>query len=240
MDPFDETAGVNPYAPPRIQIDLPPTGIPPTVGIDLSSENPFFMIWIKPRATIRGIVDTNPNYLVIPLALANGILGALNNAAQRNAGDRLPDATILGLAFTLGPIGGLIGLYVGAWALGLSCRWLGGRVDSTAVRAAVAWSAVPTLATIPIWILQLAIFRHEMFTTEMPSVDANPSLFALVIATGCIEFVLAIWSFVILLKTVGEVQGFSAWRALGAVLLITLIVLIPIVILVVIAIFLSR
>jgi hypothetical protein len=240
MDPLDENRAVNPYAPPRAQIKFAPTGVPPTVGIDLATENPFFTIWTRPRATIRGIVDTKPNYLVIPLALANGILGALNNAAQRNAGDRVPDAAILRLALTLGPIGGLIGLYVGAWALGLSCRWLGGRANSTAVRAALGWSAVPTLATIPIWILQLAVFRHEMFTTEMPSVDANPALFALVIATGCLEFVLAIWSFVILLKTLGEVQGFSAWKALGAILLITLIVLIPIIILVVIAVSLSR
>ena len=34
-----------------------------------------------------------------------------------------------------------------------------------------------------------------------------------------IEMVIGIWSLVVLLKCLGEVHGFSAWRALGAVLL---------------------
>jgi Yip1 domain len=240
MGPLDQAGEENPYAPPSVRDDVDFSTKSPTKGIDLSRENPFLTIWTRPRATIRGIVETDATYRVLALTSASGIVGALNNAAQRNAGDRLPISAILGMAIVLGPIGGIIGLYVGAWFVGLSGRWLGGRADSEDIRAALAWSAVPTLVVIPIWIVQLAVFGHEMFTSEMPSVEANPMLYVVVIATGVAEFVLAIWSLVILLKTLGEVQGFSAWRALGSMLLITLIVLIPFIVLAIVVLSLSR
>ena len=225
MGPLDRTGPANPYEPPRTQNDLAPTAIYPTEGIDLSKENPFFTIWTRPRATIRGIVNTDPTYRVIPLTLASGIVQALGNETQRNAGDLLPLSAILGIAFVLGPIGGLIGLYVSGWLAGVSCRWLGGRADSREVRAALAWSSVPTLATIPIWLVQLAVFGHEMFTSTKPSLVANPALALLLIATAVPIIVLALWSLVILLKTLGEVQGFSAWRALGSMFLLILLIL---------------
>jgi hypothetical protein len=240
MAHLDQAGAENPYAPPGVRDDVDFSTKSPTKGIDLSRENPFLTIWTRPRATIRGIIETDPTYRVIALTSASGIVGALNNAAQRNAGDRLPLSAILGMAIVLGPIGGLIGLYIGAWFVGLSGRWLGGRADSEEVRAALAWSAAPTLVVIPIWIIQLAVFGHEMFTSATPSVEANPALYILVITTAVAEFALAIWSFVILLKTLGEVQGFSAWRALGSMLLITLIILIPFIILVIVVLSLSR
>jgi hypothetical protein len=227
------TGPENPYEPTGILEDVPAKAKSPTQGIDLSRENPFLTTWTRPRATIRGIVHTDPTLWVTPLALASGIVQTLNNATQRNAGDTLPLGAILGLALVLGPIGGLLSLYIGAFFVGLSCRWLGGRANSTEVRAALAWCSVPTLATIPIWLLQLGIFGREMFTTEMPSVAANPLLSILVLAIGIIEVVLGIWSFVILLKMLGEVEGFSAWKALGALLLLMLAIIVPIVILVV-------
>jgi hypothetical protein len=164
--------------------------------------------------------------------MASGIVQTLNNAAQRSAGDQLPLSVILGLAVVLGPIGGLISLYIGAWFVGLSCRWLGGRADSSEVRAAMAWCSVPTLATIPIWLVQLGVFGHEMFTTLMPSVDANPLLSVVMLVTGVVEVVLGIWSFIMLLKALGEVERFSAWRALGSLLILVLIIAVPILLLV--------
>jgi hypothetical protein len=204
-------------------------------GIDLSVESPFVTIWTRPRATIRGIVDTNPRLHVIPIAVVAGIIQDLDRASIRNAGDRLPLSTILTQAIGLGPIRGLVGLYVGAWLLALTGRWLNGRATAERIRAAVAWSFVPTLATIPIWIIQLGVLGREMFTTETPTLDANPALALRFTMIGVAEIVLAIWSIVIFLKCVGEVQGFSAWRALGSVLL----VLVPVILVVVIVLVLS-
>ncbi len=42
-----------------------------------------------------------------------------------------------------------------------------------------------------------------------------------------------LWSFVVVLKCVGEVQGFSAWRALGAMFLAGLLIVVPLILFVV-------
>jgi hypothetical protein len=113
---------------------------------------------------------------------------------------------------------------VGGWFISLTGRWLGGRARPDQLRAVVAWSYVPVLATIPIWIIQLGLLGRELFTRETPTIDANPTLGFILLATGILKALLGFWSFVILLKGVGEVQGFSAWKALTSLVLIGLVV----------------
>jgi hypothetical protein len=133
----------------------------------------------------------------------------------------------------LGPIGGLIGLYLGGLILRWTGSWLGGRATAQQVRAAIAWSSVPSVATLAIWIPELVLFGSDMFTSRTPRIEANPSLGMLLLALSGVEIVLAIWQFVLFLKCVGEVHGFSAWRALGASLL-PIVVLLPLLILIVV------
>ena len=61
---------------------------------------------------------------------------------------------------------------------------------------------------------------------------ANPELFYNIWGFGIIIFVAEITSFIILFQALGQVQGFSAWRALGNVLLAGLIAIIPLMLLI--------
>jgi hypothetical protein len=147
----------NPYAAPKAQagpVEWPRLA---RAGIDLARENPFLTIWTRPRATIRGIVDTHPTLHVIPLAMISGVVQALNRASMRNAGDQLSTSTILIGALIGGSIGGLLGLYIGGWFVRITGKWLGGQARGEEVRAAIAWSGVPVLVTIPIWVISLAL-----------------------------------------------------------------------------------
>jgi hypothetical protein len=56
-----------------------------------------------------------------------------------------------------------------------------------------------------------------------------------VIASGVIELVLGIWSFVAVVKCLAEVQRFSAWRALGSIFLVGVLIAVPVVMLILIA-----
>ena len=76
--------------------------------------NPWLSIWMRPRATMRHILDTDPGGYVLALAAAGrGSAAQLDRATQRNAGDVLSLPTILVLAVILGPIGGILVLYLG-------------------------------------------------------------------------------------------------------------------------------
>jgi hypothetical protein len=233
MDADDKIGEINPYEPPRTEREFDRSATAHTSGIDPIAENPFLTIWTRPRATIRGIVDTNPLLHVVPLAMAGGVIQTIDRAVQRNAGDVLSLPAIIALAVFLGPFGGLIGLFVGGWFTRTAGRWLGGHATPEQVRAAIAWSFIPGLATIPILIVQIGFFGRDLFTQSKLTVGSDSFLTVVLMVTGVLEVVLGIWSFVILLKCVGEVQGFSAWKALGSLILIFLVIFVPIMLLVI-------
>jgi hypothetical protein len=218
-DSFRQLPSDNPYYAPQVA---------PAGGYITRSEltlNPWTSIWTRPRATIRQIVDTDPMYMVIPLAILGGIVQAFDRASSRNLGDELPLGGIFVAALIGGPIGGLLSLYLAGWLLRVTGGWLSGKANAEKVRAAIAWGQVPAIATLPIIGVQIAVFGIEMFTEFTPRLDANDQLLYVLLATGIVELILGIWAIVAVIKCVAEVHEFSAWRALGAMFLAFFLVL---------------
>jgi Yip1 domain len=193
--------------------------------------SPYLTIWTAPRATIRQIVDRNPHYRVIFLvvlgtevAVAGGFLTGVP-AASNELGTSLSPETmqyiwrlVLAAALVVGPLFAILSLYASAalmrWAGGV----LGGAATSVEVRAAIAWSSIPSIAAAVINAVGLgagvisAPMQPQKFE-GLRTVTAQFNAFSIVLV------ILAIWGTVIWLKCLGEVHGFSAWRALGASLL---------------------
>ena len=63
---------------------------------------------------------------MLPIAAVGGISQALNRLAERNAADKISFPVILLMACALGPLGGILGLYVGAALVRVTGRWIGG------------------------------------------------------------------------------------------------------------------
>tara|TARA_R110002096_G_scaffold203718_5_gene389040 strand:+ start:150 stop:836 length:687 start_codon:yes stop_codon:yes gene_type:complete len=218
----------NPYAPPQ-------TTVTPLSGDDETVEelNPWTAIWLRPKATIRFILATDPGRAVLALAAISGVAQTLDRAVMKSLGDQLEMPIIFAIAFFVGPLSGIFGLYIS----GAFLRWTGSMLKGTAesqdVRAAIAWSSVPVVWFLPMWIPQLLLFGKELFTTETPRMDSDPMLFSALIGIGTVETVIGVWSFVVLLHTLGQAHGFSAWKALGSILIAILIIAVPLTLLVI-------
>lgn len=182
----------------------------------------------SPRDTVRRIVERDPRYVVLPLAALSGIDQVLERASGRGAGDTLDLTTILLMAVVAGPLGGLLSLFVGALLLRWTGSWLGGRAPALHVRTAMAWGSLPAIYAMVLWVPSIAVFGRSLFTSELPSIGGDASRALLFDALIMAEVVVAVWSFVVFLHALGEVQGFSAWRALGNVFLAVLVVVIPV------------
>jgi hypothetical protein len=154
-----------------------------------------------------------------------GAIESLAAASEENLGDDMGIVPIFLIAAIAGPVSGIITLFVSGWLLTITGRWLGGLADGVSLRSAIAWASVIQLWAALIWIPEIALFGSEMFTTEMPILDANPGYAEVLGALASLRGVLGIWGLVVYLKCIGEVQGFSAWRALGSVLLTTALVI---------------
>ena len=198
--------------------------------------NPWFSIWLQPRATMQQILDTNPTRLVLLLALLTGFSHALNNAAVDNVGDKVDSWHAVVVACAIGgSISGTLGLFLGGYLLRKTGSWLGGTANQREVRAAIGWGGVPSIWLGLLWIPSIGLIGDDNFTSATPRVNDDPMLASALLFLGLVRLLGSIWAFVIWLKCLGQVHKFSAWRALGSVLLMVLVIVVPVFLLILLA-----
>lgn len=189
------------------------TRILENMGI-MEHRNPWFSIWCHPRATVGRIVAENPNRSLWWLAAIYGFCSLMNMFQSMALGSTLSIPAILILAVILAPFWGWINFSVWSAFVFWIGKWFKGRGHFTAVRSAYAWSCVPILVNVPLWLLMVILFGHQLFL-NFPNAHLLPGsqvllLFVILIA----KVVLAIWSLVIYLNGLAEVQQYSILRAI--------------------------
>lgn len=189
--------------------------------------NPWFATWTRPRAALRYVLNSDPDRWIFVLSVVAGFARSLDGASSESMGDEYPLLAIFALALIGGSISGLVYVYVFGFLLRWTGGWLGGRAIYVETRAALAVPHVIIGWSLLLWIPLLALLGREMFTTEMPRVEAQPVLALVVLAIMAVEVVLTIWAFVAFLHCLSEAQGFSVWRALANTLLAVLVIALP-------------
>ena len=189
------------------------------------SGNPWLSIWTEPRGTIRGIIDTNPKYGFLLLSAVYGLPIAFNIAQSLSFGTAIPLWTILIAALISCIFIGVLGISISAWILLVTGRWIQGKGSFQTIRAAVAWSQVPNFVTIIMWAVLFGVFTSQVFSKGFSETQFIGFEAGIVFIVFLVQTIISIWSFIILLKTLGEVQGFSAWKALLNILIPFIIVL---------------
>ncbi len=186
--------------------------------------NPWMRIWTRPRETIARIVAVNPNQSLWLLAAIYGFCSLMNMFQSMALGQVLTTAAIVALGVILAPFWGYLTFTVWSWFVTIVGKWFRGAAHFREVRAAYAWSCVPITLNIPLWLLMVILFGHQLFL-NFPDAHLLPQrqtllLFAILIA----KVVLAIWSLVIYLNALAEVQKFSILRAIFNVMVAGFIV----------------
>ena len=208
--------------------------------METTTLNPWFSMWLHPRRTIRQIVETNPDRLVLLLAAVGGIVEALTNASSDSKSDGMSLTAILLTSLIVGPLMGILGLWLGGVLLRWTGGWIGGQADARRIRATLAWANVPLIWSLLLWIPALLLFGAELFAKATPLIDASALLSGLYLVFSFGIGVVSLWAFVVFLHALGEVQGFSAWKALGNSILAGLVVAIPLIVLALVMVWISR
>jgi hypothetical protein len=174
--------------------------------------NPWLTIWTSPRETIKKIVAKDANQSIWILAVIVGFPSVLSLFMLF-----MPDASrgvSLITSAVLSPFVGMLLLNIYSWILLQTGKWLKGRADREDIRAALAWSYVPTIISLLlfIWIEpQYIQMLHEGRT--ILNWDNLPATAYL------ISGVFGIWALVLEIGTISQVQKFSLWRSFGNIIL---------------------
>jgi hypothetical protein len=176
--------------------------------------NPWLSLWTQPRATVRKLVDTDPTYMVIILALAVGAISGLQTVTELVVSGLLTENQMM--MKIAGAVGGAIfflaALYLMGWLYSVVSKWLGGNAPARNLRTVAAWGNVPTLVS---GIIILICY----------SLVTKSSMDMITLLVSCITLFFSIWQLVILCKMIGEVNEFSAWKGFGVLIITVLLIL---------------
>lgn len=195
------------------------------------TQSPWASIWVHPRSTIARIVAENPNRSLWLLAAIYGFSSLLNMFQSASLGSALGPLAILLIAIVLSPIWGYIAFAFWSWVVVKTGKWFKGEGTFETVRAAYAWASVPLILNIPLWLLMIFFFGGQLFLNFPEGYLLSDGQITLLFFILISKVILAVWSLVIYLNALAEVQNYSVLRAILNVIVGGLIVGIVLVIL---------
>ena len=185
--------------------------------------NPWVSIWREPRKTIRNIVNYYGNKYVFTLAYLTALVYNINGL-----NDSTPeiDTTLIDIfypAFLKSLTIGLMAFYFFGFLLYLSGKVFKGKATKGEVYIAMAWSSIPTISGLFLWIPKLLLFGKEWFNENSDLWDNElylyPALFIILL-----DVVLLFYGTAIFIIALSEVQGFSKWKAFFSSLVVFIII----------------
>ena len=185
----------------------------------IPQNHPAVTIWTQPRQTLRELIDQGPTRIVLLLAALHGFVNMIDRVSSRDAGDVMSFPTMLLMCLIIGPVAGLVSLYLGALLFRWVGRWLGGQGKTRELRTALAWAGLPVIASLPLWGLLALLLGPALFTSTSTIETIAPWQTIIATLIGLVILALSGWSVLLSVLGIAEAHRFSIWRAIGTCLL---------------------
>ena len=168
--------------------------------------NPFLSVWLHPKKTARYVIE----HKTIVYALTLVILGYIASGFSAFIDTALyPDFSyvwIFLITITLGPILGLIMIFITSGIVFLIGKLLKGTGSFWDVFKAYSLSSIPAIFTGPFYILWMYVSPESFFFED--------GISAIAVIVSIIMIVTSIWSVVIIVAAVAEAHQFSIIRSI--------------------------
>jgi len=201
-------------------------------AVEYSDLDIFKNIWFSPREIFSYITKNEDDSFTYILLFLVGVNRGFSQAIIKNSGDHLPLLAIVLIAIIVGGIFGWISYYIFSALLSWTGEWLGGKGNTKSIIRMIAYAMIPSVLSILLLIPQLSIAGNGLFQSSFNIF--NLDLFSLYIyyTSFIISAALGIWSFVLYVIGLSEIQQFSLWKAIANMVIATLVIIVPIMILV--------
>jgi hypothetical protein len=157
-------------------------------------------------------------HLHVLLFLA-GIAKSFDRAIGRNMGDTISLWGIIAMSVIVGGLFGWISFYLYAALVSWTGTWLKGVAKTDAVLRVIAYASIPTILGLVFIAIQIACFGKALFTEEGVFQEAGTLSNIVFYGTLFLQITLSVWSLVLLVLGIAEVQKFSIGYAILNVIL---------------------
>src|ERR1700690_1882705 len=179
---------------------------------------PLQEVWLKPRRVFRALAATPIGRNDYLLAAAQGIVSMLVLSRAQSAGRSSGVAAILGDALIIGPFAGVLGVWVMAEIYSRLGRRAGGAASASQIFHVIAYGGVPVVASLGLWLITALLAGRPTFI-DAPGKDLAPFLVLLLRTQFLAHCALALWSSLLQVMGLSEVQAMRLQRAFGVWLL---------------------
>jgi len=175
-------------------------------------------IWTIPKPIFKYIHHYRYEKRLTLLLVLAGITNAFDKSFSKNIGSN--NSIIETLIFSIigGALLGWISYYIYSGLLRWTGSWLKGTASSDAILRVLVYASIPTITSLVLVLPKLLLINN----TE--SNFYTPSNYAIAI----IDFILSVWTIVLSIAGIAEIQQFSIGKAIVNLLLPIFIILIPI------------
>lgn len=179
---------------------------------------------VRPREVIRDINAIDPKRHFFWIAAMLGLIWMFEFALQADLGSKynLPTILLMCLIFAF-PYG-----YLALSLFTLITTWIArvfkGKASYYEIRSAVSWALFPRWIILTCWLVLMSTLQVDAFKMILP---LNLAEYTYYISNfvSLIYAIILVWTWLSVLQTVGEVEGFSAWISLVVVILSAIILI---------------
>lgn len=183
--------------------------------------NPIFSIWRQPTETMKYMLAKNSiGYSLLIYVLASISVGMVT-MMDTGIFTGMPLALIVFISIAISFIGAIIGWFISTALYTWVGKWLGGRG-----RYAEMLTIIPAFSIVQIWLSPmnlalLVLYGSTLFEAPVSEFEITTIPLGVYFLVNLVNLAVGIYGIVILCKGIGIVHGFSAWRGLGTVAIIT-------------------
>ena len=176
--------------------------------------HPLKEVWLRPRRVFRELAARPLGIADYLLAAAQGVGNLLALCRHVGAGAHSSVEAILAISFAYGAVSGVVSVYLMAIIYGRLGLRAGGKSTTTQVIHVLAYGGVPMAASLAIWVLT-ALLAGEATFVETPRADLEAFLALLLHLQFTSYVLLFIWSIVLQVMGLSEIQGLTTRKAFG-------------------------
>ncbi len=175
---------------------------------------PFYDVWLKPRRVFRALAATPIGRYDYLLAATQGVVSMLVLSRAQSVGRGSPVAAVFGDALIVGPFAGVLGVWVMAEIYSRLGRRVGGTASAAQIFHVIAYGGVPLVASLALWLISALIAGQATFL-ETPGKDLAPFLALLLQVQFIAHCGLSLWSCLLQVMGLSEMEAVRVRRAFG-------------------------